>query len=220
MQLDDIDNCHRVGRKATDGQPRGILVKFSSYRARKRLFEARTRLADHNKCARNARSAGRSDEVFHEASGQPTVAPAPEEPQPKPPEQHAGRRPGSRAATNRNAPLSTSEPPADAYSDLFSTLNKAADDPIFLPSICPVYINEALCKSRGKLSFAARNLKRNNKINDTWTVDGRIKIRTIHNRIVSINTMTELETYMWKLLYLSCQLWPHIHIMIYMPLAF
>ena len=60
----------------------------------------------------------------------------------------------------------------------------------------PVYINEALCRSRGKLSFAARNLKRNNKINDTWTVDGRIKIRTIHNRIVNIDTMTELETYM------------------------
>ena len=170
------------------------LVKFSSYRARKRLFEARTRLADPNKCARNARSAGRTDGVFHEAGGQPTVAPAPEEPQPKPPEQHAGRRPLSRAATNRNAPLSTSEPPADAESDLSSTLKK----PLTTLSSSPqnVYINEALCKSRGKLSFAARNLKRNNKINDTWTVDGRIKIRTIHNRIVNIDTMTELETHM------------------------
>ena len=212
-------NCHRVGREATDGQPRGIIVKFSSYRARKRLFEARTRLADHNKRARNARSAGCSNEVSHEAGGQPTVAPAPEEPQPKPPEQHAGHRPGSRD-TNRNAPLSTSEPPADAESDLSSTLNKAADDSIFLSSKWPVYINEVECKSRGKPSFAARNLKRNNKINDTWTVDGRIKIRTIHNRIVNIDTMTELETYMWKLLYLSSQLWPQIHIMIYMPLAF
>ena len=195
MQLDDIDNCHRVGREATDGQPRVIIVKFSSYRARKRLFEARTRLADHNKRARNARSAGRSDEISHEAGGQPTVAPAPKEPQPKPQEQHVGRRPGSRA-TNRNAPLSTSEPPADAEFDLSSTLNKAADDPIFLPLKWPVSINGALCKSRGKLSFAARNLKRNNKINDIWTVDGRIKIRTIHNRIVDIDTMTDLETYM------------------------
>ena len=117
-------------------------------------------------------------------------------------------------------PLSTSESPADAESDLSSTLNKAADDPIFLPPKWPVYINEALCKSRGKLSFAPRNLKRNNKFNDTWTVDGRIKIRNIHNRIVDIDTMTKLETYMWKLLYLSSQLWLHIHIMIYLPLAF
>ena len=218
MQLDDIDNCHRVGREGADGQPRGIIVKFSTYRARKRLFEARTRLADHNKRARNARSAGCSDEVFHEAGGQPTVVPAPEEPQSKPPEQHAGRRPGSRA-TNRSAPLSTSEPSPDAESDLSSTHNTPTDDPIFLPSKWPVYINEALCKSRGKLSFAARNLKRNNKINDTWTVDGRIKIRTIHNRIVNIDTMTELETYMWKLLYLFNQLWPHNHIMFYLPLV-
>ena len=216
--LSAIDNCHRVGREGADGQPRGIIVKFSTYRARKRLFEARTRLADHNKRARNARSAGRSDEVFHEAGGQPTVVPAPEEPQSKPPEQHAGRRPGSRA-TNRSAPLSTSEPSPDAESDLSSTHNTPTDDPIFLPSKWPVYINEALCKSRGKLSFAARNLKRNNKINDTWTVDGRIKIRTIHNRIVNIDTMTELETYMWKLLYLYNQLWPHNHIMFYLPLV-
>ena len=136
-----------------------------------------------------------------------------------PPEQHAGRRPGSRA-TNRNAPVSTSEPSPDAETDLSSTHNKPADDPIFLPSKWPVYMNEALCKSRGKLSFAVRNLKRNYKINDTRTVDGPIKIRTIHNRIVNIDTMTKLETYMWKLLYLFSQLWPHIHIMFYLPLVF
>ena len=59
--------------------------------------------------------------------------------EPKPPEQHAGRRPGSRA-TNRSALLSTSEPSPDAESDIPSTHNAPADDPIFLPSKWPVYI--------------------------------------------------------------------------------
>ena len=57
--------------------------------------------------------------------------------------------------------------------------------------------------ARSKLSFAARDLKCKNKINDTWTVDGRIKIRNNYNRIVNIETMADLEKYMWKSLNIS-----------------
>ena len=49
IQIEDIDNCHRVGREQSDGRPRGIIIKLSSYRARKRLYDARSTLADRNK---------------------------------------------------------------------------------------------------------------------------------------------------------------------------
>ena len=32
-------------------------------------------------------------------------------------------------------------------------------------------------------------MKKNGKINDTWTTDGRVKIRTLYNRIKNIETM-------------------------------
>ena len=33
MQIEDIDNCHRVGREQpADGRPQALIVKFSSYR--------------------------------------------------------------------------------------------------------------------------------------------------------------------------------------------
>ena len=41
-------------------------------------------------------------------------------------------------------------------------------------------------------------LKHKKKINDSWTHDGRIKIRTTYNRVVNIDTMDDLQKYMWK----------------------
>ena len=191
MELNDIDNCHRVGRAPTNGRPRAIIVKLSSYRARRCLYDARTKLADHNKRVRRLAD---TDEVFHEAGTEPREVPPPAEP----PEQHAGRRPGSRATT-RNTPVSEANPDSPPNHD-------AADQTIEFPSKWPIYINEALCKSRSKLSFAARDLKRNGKIHDTWTVDGRIKIKTKYNRIKNIETMAELEEYIWKPLYSYSQI--------------
>ena len=100
--------------------------------------------------------------------------------------------------TTRNSPPPTSkpttdtEPSTDGDTDLSAPHDDDADNPDMLISKWPIYINEALCKARSKLSFAARDLKRKNKINDTWTIDGRIKIRNNYNRIVNIETMADL----------------------------
>ena len=183
MEWNDIDNCHRVGRTPANGRPRAIIVKLSSYRARRRLYDARTKLADHNKRVRRLAD---TDEVFHEAGSEPSEVPPPAEP----PEQHAGRRPGS-CTTTRNTPVSEADPDSPPNQD-------DADQTIEFPSKWPIYINEALCKSRSKLSFAAQDLKRNGKIHDTWTVDGHVKIKTKYDIIKNIETMAELQEYIWK----------------------
>lgn len=40
----DIDRCHRVGREAPAGKHRPILVKFTNYGARRRVFQAKKKL--------------------------------------------------------------------------------------------------------------------------------------------------------------------------------
>ena len=75
MQIEDIDNCYHVGREQpADGRPWAIIVKLSSYRACKRLYDAGTNLADRNKALRKSRSPSQQsavanqDEVFPESS--------------------------------------------------------------------------------------------------------------------------------------------------------
>ena len=55
-----------------------------------------------------------------------------------------------------------------------------------------VYINEDLTRSRSALSFAARKLKREGKILDTWTADGRIVIKDKDSKIHYITRRSKL----------------------------
>ena len=64
-----------------------------------------------------------------------------------------------------------------------------------LSSIQLIFINEALWKSRGKLSYACRQLKNQGKISDTLTHDGRIRIRDNFNRIAKIESAGDLKKY-------------------------
>jgi exosome complex exonuclease DIS3/RRP44 len=43
IELSDIDRSHRIGKK-TNGKPRDIIVKFSTYRARNAVYRARVGL--------------------------------------------------------------------------------------------------------------------------------------------------------------------------------
>ena len=159
IELKDIDNCHRVGRSPTNGRPGAIILNFFSYRARKRVYDTRLELADHNKRLRGSAAEGGSDDVFHEAGTEPTVARDSTEP---PPEQHAGRRPGSRV-TNRNSPAP--EPSTNADPDSIPEDDDANQHDVpELISRLPIYINETLCKSRSKLSFTARQLKHKKRL--------------------------------------------------------
>lgn len=55
IKVDDIDRIHRVGPKKTNHQ-RQVIVKFATYRARQRVFEAKRNLREAN--------AGRSTNMF------------------------------------------------------------------------------------------------------------------------------------------------------------
>ena len=46
VTLDDIERSHRVGKRRDSGRPRDIIVKFSSYRARRKVYGARTKTKD------------------------------------------------------------------------------------------------------------------------------------------------------------------------------
>ena len=46
VSLDDIERSHRVGKPKNAGRPRDIIVKISSYRTRRKLYEARTKTRD------------------------------------------------------------------------------------------------------------------------------------------------------------------------------
>ena len=46
VSLDDIERSHHVGKPRNAGRPRDIIVKFSSYRTRRKLYEARTKTRD------------------------------------------------------------------------------------------------------------------------------------------------------------------------------
>ena len=43
VSLNDIERSHRVGRRRVSGRPRDIIVKFSSYRTRRKVYGARTK---------------------------------------------------------------------------------------------------------------------------------------------------------------------------------
>lgn len=47
INLDDIERSHRVGRPRNTGKPRDIIVKFASYRTRRKVYEARTKTKDN-----------------------------------------------------------------------------------------------------------------------------------------------------------------------------
>jgi len=169
ITLGDIDNCHRVGRVSEDGRPRVIIAKFTSYRARKRLYDARTYLCEHNKRLMKAKSQQhQTDEVFEDRQ-QPTDAVPPVLPPVKP----HGRRPDPRVLT-RNESTPIPERPDSAPLDIATLPDKESpsednpnsheDDnppePAKFISSWPVFINEALCKTRSDLSYEARKLKK------------------------------------------------------------
>ena len=55
-----------------------------------------------------------------------------------------------------------------------------------------VYINDDLTRMRATLLFKARTQKRDKKINDAWTSDGRILIKDLANKIHPISNEQDL----------------------------
>ena len=182
-----------------------ILVKLSSYRARKRIYDACSTLADRNKALRKAQreqqpTAGAQDDVFPDTHGPDNPTGAPPHPPPGQLADHpSGPRPMIRSQTvNLQEPHhETTITESTDYADSELTSDPL---PVFhsrspLSSKRLIFINEALCKSLGKLSYACRQLKNQGKISDTWTNDGRIRIRDNFDRISTIESAADLKKY-------------------------
>ena len=58
-----------------------------------------------------------------------------------------------------------------------------------------VFINEDLTKSRSKLAYEARRLKKQNKINDCWTASGRILVKDRQDKIVQICSDNDIKQF-------------------------
>ena len=56
-----------------------------------------------------------------------------------------------------------------------------------------VYISEDLTQMRSRLLYVARTIKRERKIQDCWSYDGRITIKDLNGKIRSINTESDLN---------------------------
>ena len=56
-----------------------------------------------------------------------------------------------------------------------------------------IYINEDLTKYRADLLFRAREFKREKKIEDCWSWDGKILIKNKVSKVILIRTVEDLE---------------------------
>lgn len=115
LQLDEISRSHRVGPKIA-GKVRPLLVKFTSYRSKKRLMTNKRKLK--------------------------------------------GNAPANISSEGR------------------------------------IYLNDDLTKIRANLLYQARSLKRANKIQDSWSYDGRILVKDNTNRITPILSVADLRNYL------------------------
>ena len=58
-----------------------------------------------------------------------------------------------------------------------------------------IYINDDLTQLRAGLARDARSLKTNNKINDTWTIYGKVMIKDNHGHVKTITKPDDLIEY-------------------------
>ena len=58
-----------------------------------------------------------------------------------------------------------------------------------------VYVADDLTKGRAKMAYAARELKKQKKIHDTWVLDCKIYVKDLHNRVKTISSLADLNRY-------------------------
>ncbi len=55
-----------------------------------------------------------------------------------------------------------------------------------------VYVNEDLTALRAKLAFDARQLKKRKRVTDTWTFNGKVVVKDLHNKIHEIKDADDM----------------------------
>lgn len=58
-----------------------------------------------------------------------------------------------------------------------------------------IYLNEDLTRERGKIATAARELKKGERVTDTWTRDGVIFIKRRDSSVIKVTTFRQLSSY-------------------------
>ena len=58
-----------------------------------------------------------------------------------------------------------------------------------------IFINEDLTAYRAQIAAAARLLKKERKINDTWTASGNIMVKTLQNVISQLKVKEDIQKY-------------------------
>ena len=56
-----------------------------------------------------------------------------------------------------------------------------------------IYINEDLSKARAELLYLSRKAKRDNKVMDCWSYDGRIIVKDLKGKILTVASLAELK---------------------------
>ena len=172
IEPSDIDNAHRLG----EGTPRALIVKFTNFRARRRVFEAKRRLKDINKL----RKSGKGGTLYPKFPDQPSESQAP--------------------AVFQDAEESQDDDtPAKTPSDDAPTDDDPPDDPQSPKappaSLPPIFVNEDLTRARNHLLYQARLLKKEMKISDAWSFEGRIRIKDMRNVVHRIDSVSALDIF-------------------------
>lgn len=197
VQYTDLDRVHRVGKPRSTG-PRGMLVKFATYRSRQRVFAARDSL----------RSGGRRSDQPWQVPLQTSIT---DGRQPVPPVNPAGESghdpaqwppPGANEQpTTGEGTQSADDGPGDATEleplNIVTTWSPPDDklepvDPMHR-AVQTIFISEDLTKKRADLLFEARQARRGQKIAGSWSYDGTVKIKTNAGLITDIHTLVDLQ---------------------------
>ena len=58
-----------------------------------------------------------------------------------------------------------------------------------------IFINEDLTRKRSNLLWKARQMKKEKKINDCWSYDGKVMVKTLANKIELISSAEDFNSY-------------------------
>ena len=59
----------------------------------------------------------------------------------------------------------------------------------------PLYFQDDLTPRRAKLAYYVRKLKGNGKLSDAWVTETKIFAKDLHNKIHTIKSYSDLETF-------------------------
>ena len=190
IRSEDIDRLHRVG-KPGHGKKRPVLVKFAAYRAKERVYLAKSRLKP------GARDP--SDPWSGQSQTPASTLPAtefpplnPDAPPYDPSDQPIPAADQTTPDADDTTPTADPDPehvdpsqtPVVQLPKPLDKITKAISDKI--------YINDDLTSKRDYLLYVARQSKKQQNILDTWAHNGNIRIKDKNGVIHTVNGLSDI----------------------------